>query len=268
VEPVAGFTTLDLRSAPLCRLTVRSAVTVKLADDPRVETIPARMFPVKIVGLSRVAPEIVSLEVVTPRNQLLSFLGGQYATLRLKNGTARHYSIAAVEPESRVVTFHIRLVNAGAFSDWLAGAAKVGDLLQMEAPLGRFVFDTRHAERTLMVATGTGIVPIYAMLVALTPVERRQAGPMTLLWGNRVSSDAYLHETLAALGASMDFDYRPIFSQEGTRRRVTSEFPTVPLEGARVYAAGHPQMVVDIRRLALTQGIRPSDLRVDAFTFS
>ena len=268
VAPVVGTNLPDLRSAPLCRLIARSAVTVNLPDDPRIEIIPPRIFPVKVVCLSRLASDIVSLEVVPPRNQFLSFRGGQYATLKLTSGTARHYSIASVHTETRVVAFHIRLVPGGMFSSWLTGTAKVGDLLQMEAPLGRFAFDPRPVERTIMVATGTGIVPIHAMLAALAPQERQQAGAITLLWGNRVRSDAYLHKELVALSKSLDLEYQLLLSQEGTRQRVTAAFPAVARQGTRVYAAGHPQMVADVSRLALTQGIRPADLRVDAFTFS
>lgn len=256
-----------LRDVLLCQTPAQHDTALHLDEDPRADRIPARVYPVKVVALDRLSPDIVGLAVVTPRNQVLAWRAGQYATVKLPDGTARHYSIAGVDPETRRIDFHIKLVQGGAFGGWLSDVARVGDMLQIEAPHGRFCWRGIRVAKTLMYATGTGIVPLMALLSEASDDELAAAGRVELVWGNRHVVDAYAADRLTQLAERRGFDVRMIFSREREAKRVTDLARDTDMSDVQIFAAGHPQMVNEMRALALSKGVPKNRIHLDAFTF-
>jgi len=252
----------------LCQQKADGISEIHLSDNPHAPFPAARLLPVKIKDMTWLTADICGLTLVLPRNQTLDWRPGQYAEIRVNAGLARHYSIAGADIAERTVTFHIRALPGGAFGGWLRDQARVGDLLQMVAPLGRFGWRPEAASHTLLFATGTGIVPFFAMLNRMSDAERQRAGRIDLFWGNRTRADAYLEDDLRQLARNFDLSVEMCYSRELDHRHVTDVASEVIDANAHVYSAGHPQMVADIRGIALGKSVPSGRIAVDAFVLT
>ena len=116
------------------------------------------------------------------------FHPGQYLTLRTwVSGieVRRSYSICTA-PHERELRVAIKLLEGGAFSTWAHRSLRVGALLDVMTPDGRFGIPIEPGSaRTLVAfAAGSGITPIMSILKSALAEER---GRFFLFYGNRTS---------------------------------------------------------------------------------
>jgi CDP-4-dehydro-6-deoxyglucose reductase len=253
-----------------CQIDPQSDLKIELYENPYETLEKPQYIPAKVVRIERLSEKVIGLGLVLPRNQVFKFRPGQYANVKPKSNIVRSYSIAAFDPASRILDFHIRLIDGGQFSKWLVAAAP-DELLQIHAPIGRFYLRESIAVRkTVMVATGTGITPIFCMLARATDEQRSRLGQISIVWGNRNKSDNYLDGPLSTLVRVIGAGYRAVYSAESDvpfKGRVTDWMPT-SLENTQVFAAGHPQMIADLRTLAHARGLPHTLFHSDAFAFA
>jgi ferredoxin-NADP reductase len=116
---------------------------------------------------------------------------GQHVDVRLtaEDGyqAQRSYSIAS-EPEATGVTLTVERIAEGEVSPYLAGEARAGDTFELRGPIGGyFVWTAALGGPLFLVAGGSGVVPLMAMLR-----HRAAAGgqaPATLLYSSRTVDD-------------------------------------------------------------------------------
>lgn len=121
-------------------------------------------------------------------------LAGQHVDVRLtaEDGytAQRSYSLAA-PADGDVIELTVQLVADGEVSPYLAGDMQVGDALEVRGPLGGwFVWRPTQPEPVLLLAGGSGIVPLRAM--------RRSgpAAPFRLLYSTRSPADVIYADEL------------------------------------------------------------------------
>ena len=253
----------------LCQASAARAGVFELSANPYHALTTVKLYPAKVMEVAAVAKDTVLLRLLTPRNQLLDFKGGQYASVVIAPGLARSYSIAGVDASSRLVDFYIRIVPGGQFSGWLTSRAREGEMVRIRAPYGGFCFHGQSAAKTLFVATGTGIVPIFAMLDALEAADIANCGELHVIWGNRDRADLFMLDEIEEVCSGLGGQLTCVFSRESVCRRirVTDIVGDVDLTEAAVYAAGNPEMVRNIREICHAKGVGPRFVHSDAFTF-
>jgi ferredoxin-NADP reductase len=150
----------------------------------------------------------------TPRVSSLFFdvpdwaghLAGQHVDVRLtaEDGyqAERSYSIASA-PEDARLALTVERLDDGEVSPYLVGELRAGDRLELRGPIGGY-FVWRGDERRplLLIAGGSGIVPLMAMLR-----HRAHTGvgtPARLLFSSRTLPDVIYREELERLGAAHD----------------------------------------------------------------
>ena len=123
---------------------------------------------------------------------------GQHVDVRLtaKDGyqAERSYSIASPPEEAPRVTLTVERIDDGEVSPYLTEDLLVGDKLELRGPVGGyFVWEAQMGGPLLLVAGGSGIVPLMAMLR-----HRAAAGSTVatrLLYSSRSLEDViYRHE--------------------------------------------------------------------------
>jgi ferredoxin-NADP reductase len=132
-------------------------------------------------------------------------LAGQHLDVRLTapDGYAaqRSYSIASAARPSAAyavstVEIMVQRVSRGEVSPWLCDIAEVGDQFEIRGPIGGyFVWEPSRPEPVLLVAGGSGIAPLMAMIRT-----RRQAGsrvPFRLVYSVREPDTLIFGEELA-----------------------------------------------------------------------
>ncbi|AVH54742.1 MULTISPECIES: ferredoxin reductase [Streptomyces] len=95
-------------------------------------------------------------------------LAGQHADVRLtaEDGysTQRSYSLASA-PDGESVELTVQRVSDGEVSPYLTDELAVGDVVELRGPVGGwFVWRPEQKEPILLVAGGSGLVPLMAMI--------------------------------------------------------------------------------------------------------
>ena len=130
---------------------------------------------------------------------------GQHVDVRLVSEDGyqaqRSYSIAS-PPEIQTVSLTVERLDDGEVSPYLAGELRPGDGLEIRGPIGGyFVWAVENRGPLLLVAGGSGIVPLMAMLRhhARAEATARAAVPVRLLYSVRTPEDAIYRTELAEL---------------------------------------------------------------------
>lgn len=239
---------------------------------------PPPIHKAHIEHLERISPDVLLLRMRLARSIPFEFKAGQYLSIHLPNGELRCYSMARAWQHGECLELHIRVIPGGRFSGWLVdqlhGTQGKRAQISISGPYGNctwFPTPQIHAE-TLMLATGTGIAPISALLEFA--LSSGVTSPITLYWGARWPEDLYMSSHFEYLAqAHPNFQYRPVLSvahqgwlgQFGrVQQCAASDHPR--LQNSRVYACGSPAMVSDARSLLTTQcGLDPDCFHADAF---
>ena len=129
-------------------------------------------------------------------------LAGQHVDVRLTAAdgysAVRSYSIAsAPNPERRVELSVERLPN-GEVSPYLTRELKVGDQLELRGPIGGwFVWRPQQTESIQLIAGGSGIVPLMAMI--RSRASAGSSAPFRLLYSVREPGAVWYRDELRAL---------------------------------------------------------------------
>jgi ring-1,2-phenylacetyl-CoA epoxidase subunit PaaE len=147
-----------------------------------------------ISALDRLCDDAVA---VTFAASPYSFRPGEHVTVRRVVDGVEHrrsYSICAAAGEP--LRIGVRRVPGGVVSGWLVDEAAVGDVLEVQAPAGRFVVDPTAGGRHVLVAAGSGITPLLSVASSLL---RCSDARVTLVYGNRRAGTTMFLDELADL---------------------------------------------------------------------
>ena len=227
----------------------------------------------RLAAIDVLGREVRGLRLACADAAPLCFRSGQFVSVTAPGGLTRSYSMAAAPRADGGIELQVRLQPGGAFSEWLRRQARPGDELWLEGPYGDCVWrEDSGVDQAVMLATGTGIAPLRAMLQqGLGAAGRR---PVTLYWGGRNADDLYLLEELRAWERERPgFRFEPVLSEpdpgwDGRRgfvqQAAAEDFPC--LRAAQVYACGAPAMVDAARQLLTRQrGLPEERFLADAF---
>jgi len=222
--------------------------------------------------LSWLAGDVVQLidETAGAKSILLDLHGwpghraGQHVDVRLtaEDGyeAERSYSIASAPEDDNVVLTVERLEN-GEVSPYLVDELRPGDELELRGPIGGyFVWENALGGPLLLLAGGSGIVPLRAMLRHWVATE--SSVPVRLLYSARTLEDVIYHDELARLAAYDEVDIRFTLTRDapeewrGYRRRIDreilAEVAWPPAERPLVYICG-PTAFVEVAATTLVQ---------------
>src|SRR5438270_8215163 len=127
---------------------------------------------------------------------------GQHVDVRLtaEDGyqAERSYSIASPPEEQPRMSLTVERLDDGEVSPYLTDELRVGDKLELRGPIGGyFVWETRLGGPLLLVAGGSGIVPLMAMLRHRAAVG--STIPTRLLYSSRSYADIIYRDELDRL---------------------------------------------------------------------
>jgi len=210
-------------------------------------------LPATIAGIVSETPRVRTLELDVPGWP--GHRAGQHLDVRLtaEDGyqAQRSYSIASAPDDGVALT--VERLDDGEVSPYLVDEAREGDQVEVRGPIGGyFVWDGEEPDPVLLVAGGSGVVPLMAMAR-----HRARAGspaPMRLLFSSRTLEDVIYREELDELGSRGDgFEVVHTLTREqpsgwtGYSRRIDrdllAEVAWPASESPRVYVCGATRFV-------------------------
>src|SRR5205085_2726440 len=187
----------------------------------------------------------------------------------------RSYSIASPPEQAPRVTLTVERLDDGEASPYLTEELRIGDKLELRGPIGGyFVWEAQMDGPLLLIAGGSGIVPLMAMLR-----HRAAAGshiPTRLLYSSRTPEDVIYRtelEQLAAAGTGLDVIPTLTRAQPpgwtGYARRIDAPMlreVALPLGTAPQAFTCRPTLLVEAAANGLVQvGIAPERIRTERF---
>jgi len=231
-----------------------------------LEGAGAQRFAARVLARRELAPGILGLEISRPSGY--EYRGGQYLRVIRQPGISRNYSLASVPGLDESLHLHVRAVPGGAVSGWLHGQVGPGDEIEISGAQGEcFYTPGSPGQDLLLVATGTGLAPLWA--IARDALRAGHRGRIHLYHGSRDESGQYLRSELEGLQErAAHFLYRPCLSPSGDPAQGVAQVAlrdTDSLEGWRVFLCGSPRMVEEARIECFLAGAASGEILADAF---
>ncbi len=274
-----GLSTEEISAGYILMCLARPASDLLLAlDQPAdAEALRPQQMPCRVQSRRWLSHDVLGLTLKLPRRNpgdpAFRYLPGQYIDLLLEDGRRRSFSMANA-PNGESLELHIRVTPEGRFAQWAAHEMPERAILRFEGPLGAFYLRETSTRPIVMVAGGTGIAPMHAILEQLLqqPLQR----PVWLYWGVRTEADLYLHELLGTWAAAHEnFHYCPVLSASSESEAVGTfergwvhEAPLrqhADLHAFDAYLSGPPVMVRAAKSAFVEAGLSPDHLYYDAF---
>ncbi len=231
--------------------------------------------------------EVIATQVETERTKSLTIAvpkwtehrPGQHVDVRLtaEDGyqAERSYSIASAPEEQQRLTLTVERIDDGEVSPYLVDELQVGDKLELRGPIGGyFVWEASLGGPLLLLAGGSGIVPLMAMIR-----HRIAAGskvPTRLLYSSRSVEDVIYRtelERLQSRDATLEVIYTLTRTQPpgwiGYSRRIDNnllrEVAWPPEHRPLTFICGPTQFVETAAAGLLSLGYEPRLIKTERF---
>jgi ferredoxin-NADP reductase len=197
-------------------------------------------------------------------------LPGQHVDIRLtaEDGyqAERSYSIASA-PGTSDLELTIERIDDGEVSPWLTEDAAEGDQFELRGPVGGyFVWDASLQGSVLLVAGGSGLVPLMAILRHHRATASE--ADMRLLVSARTHEDLLYRQELESFGEAVHLTLTRE-RWDGWSRRIDAEMLREVGPGAEehphVYVCGPTPFVEEAARLLVELGHLPAAVHTERF---
>ena len=158
-------------------------------------------------------------------------VAGQHVDIRLNApdgySAVRSYSVASTSKSDKQIEITVERLPNGEVSPYLTQELAVGDQLELRGPIGRwFVWRTEQKEPIQLIAGGSGIVPLMAMI--RSRVATRSTPPFRLLYSVRAPEAIFYRDELQTLpGEDSSVDSSVVVTYAYTRI-VPKNWPRLP----------------------------------------
>jgi ferredoxin-NADP reductase len=200
---------------------------------------------------------------------------GQFLTFHLNidgNPVVRCYSICSSPLKTDYVEITPKRVKNGYVSDFLNERAMPGLVIRASGPGGKFYFDEKVDKGIVLIAAGSGITPMIAMLRYIE--ERALDVPVTLIYCVRTSQDIIFHDELARLSRLLAH-FRLIITLsapdagwKGNKGRLNKELlleRVLDFRTPTFFLCGPGAFMEHVSELLKEQGVSPDRIKQESF---
>ncbi|MCU1257362.1 MAG: Ferredoxin-NADP reductase [Bryobacterales bacterium] len=241
------------------------------------DTIPPLDGPLimRLASITPQASDAKTLRFIVPDGRKLNARPGQFLTFSfLFDGkkVVRSYSICSSAARSGYVEITAKRVVQGCVSVFLNDRASVGMTVEANGAFGHFYFDESKHQKVALLAAGSGITPMMAMLRYIDDLCLETT--VTLLYCVRTSNDIIFHSELEDLRARMkNFEYHLLLSQphtewSGPRGHVSREFiesTVTDIASQDYFLCGPPPFMEASRGILTGLGVNPEHIQQESF---
>ncbi len=258
----------------------KTDTTAGAAQEPAPEVRNAAPSPsepliLKLASITAQTADSKTLRFVLPSDRKINARPGQFLTFSfLFDGkkVVRSYSICSSPATSSYVEITPKRVSQGCVSKFLNDRASVGMTVEAKGPFGQFCFDENKHHDVVLLAAGSGITPMMAMLRYMDDLCVRI--PVTLLYCVRTGGDIIFERELEQLRSRMKtFQYTVLLSEphaawSGPQGHINREFvqdSVKDLTSSDFFLCGPPPFMDAGRTILMGLGVKPERIMQESF---
>ncbi|MGR8952725.1 MAG: FAD-binding oxidoreductase, partial [Gammaproteobacteria bacterium] len=124
------------------------------------------MTQVRVVDIIQETHDCKTFRLAPVEPLLFSYKPGQFITFILdidSQEVRRSYSMSSSPSRPHLLEVTIKRVPGGLVSNWFCDQVKLGDVLTVKGPMGRFTCFDYPSRKMLFIGAGSGITPILSM---------------------------------------------------------------------------------------------------------
>jgi len=160
-----------------------------------------KTYTLKVQEVRIETNDTVTLCFKQPGLKKIKYIAGQYLTLQFRiNGRRyiRPYSFSSTPLIDSTLEVTVKRVPGGVVSNYINDMVKVDDVIEVQEPLGDFVFKPEESIKSVVFwGVGSGITPLFSMIKHL--LANHSSLDVYLVYGNRSSSSVIFKEKLEEL---------------------------------------------------------------------
>ena len=260
---------------PGSRVDAPAKLVIQSKAPPVAPRPPSGPFILQLIRITQQTPDAKTLRFAVFGERKLDAQPGQFLTFSfLFDGKkeTRCYSICSSPARSGYVEITPKRVNNGCVSVFLNDRAAVGMTVEATGPFGQFYLTPAENKKIVLLAAGSGITPMIAMLRYIDDLCLETEA--TLLYCVRTRNDIIFQQEFEDLRARLkNFQHHVLLSQAdaewaGARGHINREFvsKSVPDANGRVFfLCGPPPFMEKTREILASLGVEPGRIRQETF---
>jgi ferredoxin-NADP reductase/DMSO/TMAO reductase YedYZ heme-binding membrane subunit len=232
----------------------------------------------RVAGIIRQTPDVQTFRFGALDGGPLPFMHqpGQYLVISpVINGRKvnRPYTISSSPTKPDYCEITVKREEMGLVSKHLHDTLRAGDIINISAPTGRFIFDGTQAQSIVLIAGGVGITPLMAITRYLT--DSNWAGEIYFAYSTKAPNDIIFRKELDELKARFSNLHMHVTLSRaedtdwtGHKGRVSAEFLTkcIPeLPKRLVYICGPEPMMAMTVQVLKDLGVPDSQIKLEEF---
>jgi ferredoxin-NADP reductase len=236
---------------------------------------PTGPLILRLASITAQTSDSKTLRFIVPNDRKVNARPGQFLTFSfLFDGkkVVRSYSICSSPATSGYVEITAKRVSQGCVSVFLNDRASVGMTVEANGPFGQFCFDESKHHNIVLIAAGSGITPMMAMLRYMDDLCVQTT--VTLLYCVRTRGDIIFESELEELRSRLkDLQYQVLLSQphaewSGPRGHINPEFiegAVKDLTSSDFFLCGPSPFMGASRTILTALGVKPERIRQESF---
>ncbi|NJL11882.1 MAG: oxidoreductase [Microscillaceae bacterium] len=231
--------------------------------------------------------EAITLVFDHPETGKMAYQAGQFLTLLLnieQQSVRRAYSLCTSPTTDEYPAITVKKVEKGLVSNYLHQTLRPGSVLEVLPPMGQFTtaFDAQQTRHLILLAGGSGITPLMAILKAALAEEPQSQ--VSLLYANRDPQSIIFKEALEKFQTQYPERFRvvhllekaPLFWNKGHKGRISTKllkkildsWPSFDSTHTEYYMCGPGGMMQQITQSFTELGLPLDNLRKESFGVS
>ncbi len=220
----------------------------------------------KIIDIKDLATDVKEFTFCFISPEKVDYKAGQFILIKIQDEpkTFRAYSISSFNEDNTKLSIIIKKVEKGYGTNIIFNDLKVGDIVELEGPMGDELIVDNSAEKILFIGNGIGITPFIGLTKDVLTNNPR-VKDIKLLDGQRYENEFLYRDYFESLDKEEDnFEYIPMVSRDKNtsirKGYVTHALKDMDLKGYKVYICGSKNMVIDSYNILLKKGVKEEDI--------
>jgi ferredoxin-NADP reductase len=241
---------------------------------PSTGSSPREPLVLRLASITAQTSDSKTLRFIVTNDRKITARPGQFLTFSfLFDGkkVVRSYSICSSAARSGYVEITPKRVSQGCVSLFLNDRASVGMTVEANGPFGRFCFDESKHHNVVLVAAGSGITPMIAILRYIDDLCLHTK--VTLLYCVRTGADIIFESELEQLRSRQKLQYHVVLSEphadwSGPRGHINREFiedTVTDLNSSDFFICGPPPFMEASCAILIGLGVEPERIMQESF---